>query len=154
MLGILPGYGGNSEYSFLRCQYAREKIYPNYRKLTEQEEAARIKLNVDKEQRHILGTHDYKERIKKQQPSYITISTDELSDIIQKKAVKSKAYDGYQFIDAEKPVGVYIDRYSVNHGKTTRLQLKHSNAGSHAVPVPSWEMLKNGKNMDSSSSGN
>lgn len=125
------------QHRFLARQYGREKIYPNMEEIDRKAANIRLAVNPDKQARHILGTPEYNAALKnrKTEPSYFTISPKELNDIIQKGANRKKAFRNYQYIDAEKIVGVYKDEDG-NAVKTGRLKLMQSKNGSHAVPAP------------------
>lgn len=125
------------QHKFLARQYGREKIYPNMEEIDRKAANIRLAVNPDKQARHIFGTPEYKAALenRKAEPSYFTISPKELNDIIQKGANKKKAFRNYQYIDAEKIVGVYKDEDG-NAVKTSRLKLMQSKNGSHAVPAP------------------
>ncbi|MBP2057167.1 hypothetical protein J2Z60_000329 [Lactobacillus colini] len=132
------------EHSFLHRQYAREKIYPNYRELNSKAAKVRLTQNADKQARHIQGTKEYEQAVKTRssKPSYFTISPQELDNIVKQKAKIGKVFQPFQFIDAKKNIGVYKNKRGTTL-KTTRMKIMQSKNDYHAVPALPKEKVKN-----------
>lgn len=97
----------------------------------------------DRQKKHFAGTDLYKEECQKAKeqnralPGYLTITEQELSDILKKTRGTGNAMrfnESYrEFVDAGKIIGVYIDR----NGKeipTSKLMVHYGYTGCHAVP--------------------
>ncbi len=129
---------------FLARQYDRERIVPTPQKVID-EQGAKIRLtqNQDKQAVHILDTPEYKRALNKRQyaPSYFTISSKELDNIVQKVADRNKAFLSFQYINADKTIGIYKNKDGKGK-KTNRMKLMQSKNGYHAVPAPREDKSK------------
>lgn len=130
----------------LTRDYSREKIVKiKHDPVTQRFVKQRLTQRPGKQRQHIQGTKEYNERVKRgtQQPSYFTISADEIDSIVKTHANFNKLGDRYQFVDAGRPIGHYV----TNNGKvdviTTRMKVHQSKKGYHAVPAKTKEMQKN-----------
>lgn len=123
---------------FLIRQYDRERIVPTPQKILN-ERGAKIRLTQkqDKQAVHILNTPEYKRELKKRPyaPSYFTISPKEIDNIVKSQANKTESFNAFQFINTDKPIGVYKDKTGKSE-ITTRMKLMQSKNGYHAVPAP------------------
>ena len=123
---------------FLTRQYDRERIVPTPQKILN-ERGAKIRLTQkqDKQAVHILNTPEYKRELKKRPyaPSYFTISPKEIDNIVKSQANKTESFNAFQFINTDKPIGVYKDKTGKSE-ITTRMKLMQSKNGYHAVPAP------------------
>lgn len=129
---------------FLTRQYDRERIVPTPQKIIN-ERGAKIRLtqNQDKQAVHILETPEYKRELNKRTsaPSYFTISPEEIDNIVQKKAARDKAFGDFQYINANRTIGVYKNQDGRSE-KTNRMKLMQSKNGYHAVPAPKEDKSK------------
>ena len=129
----------------LTRNYDREQIAKDVNVEKQQFIKRRLTQKVNKQRQHIPGTKEYNERISNsdQQPSYFTISEEQIDELVKTKANFSKLGDNYQFIDIGQPIGHYV----TNNGKvdivTTRMKIHQSKNGYHAVPAKPKEMLEN-----------
>lgn len=129
----------------LHRDYSREKVV----RIPHSEEAKRfIKQRLTqrkgKQLQHIYGMKEYNERVKRsdQQPSYFTISADEVDTIVKTHVNINKLGNRYQFIDANRPIGHYITNKGRIDVVTTRMKVHQSKKGYHAVPTLSRGMQK------------
>ena len=129
---------------FLTRQYDRERIVPTPQKIIN-EQGAKIRLtqNQDKQAVHILNTPEYKRELNKRTsaPSYFTISPEAIDNIVQKKAARDKAFGDFQYINANRTIGVYKNQDGRSE-KTNRMKLMQSKNGYHAVPAPKEDKSK------------
>ena len=129
----------------LHRDYSREKVVkvphdPATKRFIKQ----RLTQRTGKQKQHIYGSKEYNERVKRsdQQPSYFTISTDEIDTIVKNRINMNKLGQRYQFIDAGKPIGHYITNKGKINAETTRMKVHQSKKGYHAVPTLSRGMQK------------
>lgn len=135
---------------FLVRDYNREFFNVNNRKLLDELEAAdkaarieRVTINKVKQEEHIVGTEAFKLReIQVQGTSKLlsgfTISADEINDIILEKADLGQAYEGHQYIEADKIVGFteIIDKETRKpiRVNTKRIRIQQRGKKPHAYP--------------------
>lgn len=131
---------------FLTRQYNRERIIPTPQKVLN-ERGAKIRLTQkqDKQAVHILNTPEYKRELEKRPyaPSYFTISPKEIDNIVQAKASKDMSFKAFQFVNADKTIGIYKDRTGKSEA-TNRMKLMQSKNGYHAVPAPKEDKRNEG----------
>lgn len=133
----------------LHRDYSREKVVkvphdPATKRFIKQ----RLTQRTEKQKQHIYGSKEYNERVKRsdQQPSYFTVSADEIDTLVKSQINMNKLGQRYQFIDAGKPIGHYITNKGKINVETTRMKVHQSKKGYHAVPTKTREMLKNENN--------
>ena len=133
----------------LHRDYSREKVVkaphdPATKRFIKQ----RLTQRPGKQKQHIYGSKEYNERVKRsdQQPSYFTVSADEIDTLVKSQINMNKLGQRYQFIDAGKPIGHYITNKGKINAETTRMKVHQSKKGYHAVPTKTREMLKNENN--------
>ncbi|MCD7831631.1 MAG: polymorphic toxin type 50 domain-containing protein [Firmicutes bacterium] len=92
-----------------------------------------IELNPEKQARHMVGTAP-------ESSSVITISAEELQEIINSKAgtgkllpTKTGLWSGKEAIDAEKIIGYTVNRDRIRT-ETSWLKIHYSSTGVHIVP--------------------
>lgn len=142
---FIKATNANRKVPILTRDYGRERIANNVNVEKQQFIKRRLTQKVNKQRQHIPGTKEYNERISNsdQQPSYFTISEEQIDELVKTKANFSKLGDNYQFIDIGQPIGHYV----TNNGKvdivTTRMKIHQSKNGYHAVPAKPKEMLEN-----------
>ena len=92
----------------LTRNYDREQIAKDVNVEKQQFIKRRLTQKVNKQRQHIPGTKEYNERISNsdQQPSYFTISEEQIDELVKTKANFSKLGDNYQFIDIEQPMAI------------------------------------------------
>ena len=60
---------------------------------------------------------------------------------MQKKAARDKAFGDFQYINANRTIGVYKNQDGRSE-KTNRMKLMQSKNGYHAVPAPKEDKSK------------
>ena len=58
-----------------------------------------------------------------------------LQFLVKSQANKTESFNAFQFINTDKPIGVYKDKTGKSE-ITTRMKLMQSKNGYHAVPAP------------------
>lgn len=127
----------------LTRDYSRERIVKT--SMSAEKKAfikQRLRQRPGKQRQHIYGTKEYNERVSKggPQPSYFTISADEIDSIVKTRVNFNKLGDRYQFVDAGEPIGHYITNKGNIDVLTTRMKVHQSKKGYHAVPTMPQEM--------------
>jgi len=96
------------------------------------------KLRMSRQNRHIKGTPEYEAASKTRNVGYITITPEEVREIIEKYAGRGAAYgNGVQFketIDVGKVIGVHVSRAG-KESETTRCTIHYGEKGAHIVPA-------------------
>ena len=93
-----------------------------------------IEINPEKQNRHILGTKEYKAG-----RSYFTVSSSQLQDIVKQKYATGKVYitnDGKQIrenIFLASNIGVIVNNETGEH-RTNGIKIHYSRTGVHVVP--------------------
>ncbi|MCD7787915.1 MAG: polymorphic toxin type 50 domain-containing protein, partial [Firmicutes bacterium] len=97
-----------------------------------------IELNPEKQARHMVGTAP-------ESSSVITISSEELQEVINSKAgtgklmtTKSKKWSDQEVIDAGRIIGYTVNLDGVKIS-TSRIKIHYSKTGTHAVPYSGEE---------------
>lgn len=98
---------------------------------------ARLVINQEKQSRHIKGSDGYITG-----RSYVTVSNDELQDIVEKYAGTGEiqrsargAFMWKEIVTLDHPIGVSIDPETLEEMPTDRAYIHYSKTGSHVVPT-------------------
>ena len=98
---------------------------------------ARLVINQEKQSRHIKGSDGYIPG-----RSYVTVSNDELQDIVEKYAgtgeIQRSARGVFmwkEIVTLDHQIGVSIDPETLEEMPTDRAYIHYSKTGSHVVPT-------------------
>ena len=98
---------------------------------------ARLIINQEKQARHIKGSDGYTPG-----RSYVTVSNDELQDIVEKYAgtgeIQRSARGVFmwkEIVTLDNPIGVSINPETLEEIPTNRIYIHYSKTGSHVVPT-------------------
>lgn len=106
-----PNHDRKMTLPHLHRDYDREKVTRvKHSEETKRFIQQRLTQREGKQLQHIYGSTEYNKRvtISAQPPSYFTISTDKIDSIVKTHVNINKLGDRYQFVDAGKPIGHYI----------------------------------------------
>ena len=67
----------------------------------------------------------------------------EIDNIVQAKASKDMSFKAFQFVNADKTIGIYKDKTGKSEA-TNRMKLMQSKNGYHAVPAPKEDKRNEG----------
>ncbi|KRQ86046.1 Phage minor capsid protein 2 [Caloramator mitchellensis] len=112
-----------------------------------------IKINIEKQNRHIYGTNEYEEyldRLKKEnknyKPSILTANAQEIIDRYisngEIRLNKHQEWNNRLYVECDKLIGIYIDKEGKEY-KTNRCCIHFSKTGIHVVPIKPLKELNN-----------
>lgn len=100
----------------------------------------RTVINKDKFNRHVKGTKQYEEYLKRgtnsgQEPSYLTISLEEAQKEIYNRVSVNDLRHGECYIKLDKTVGTFVNQTTGKKSKTQWLKVHFSKKDCHIVPA-------------------
>ena len=133
-----------NKHDILTRDYNREQVTYGNNNEKQMFIKQRLKQRYGKQMQHIYGSKEYNERISRggKEPSYFTITADELDALVQEGINFNKLGDRYQFVDTGQPIGHYVTNNGEIDVITTRIKVHQSKKGYHAVPTMPKEMYE------------
>lgn len=128
---------------YLSRDYSREKVYTPLDTLLDERkkrDIMRAKINPEKYNRHVQGTREYEEYVKRgtkagREPSILTIPMERMQALLDGLLTEADMRKQRVPIDFEEVIGVYVDQKTGERHNTTWGTAHNSNTGIHVVPA-------------------